>query len=45
MKFSRTYCVIKKAPPDLGEHTKDILHNDLKLSPEEIQKLEDEEFI
>jgi len=45
MKFSRTSCEIKKAPPDLGEHTKDILHNDLKLSPEEIQKLEDEEFI
>jgi formyl-CoA transferase len=45
MKFSRTPCEIKEAPPDLGEHTKDILRDDLKLSPEEIQELQDEEFI
>ena len=40
MKFSRTPCEIKKAPPDLGAHTKDILRDNLKLSPEEIQKLQ-----
>jgi len=45
MKFSRTPCEIKEAPPDLGEHTRDILRDDLKLSPEEIQELQDEEFI
>ncbi len=45
MKFSRTPCEIKEAPPDLGEHTRDILRDDLKLSPEEIQELQDEAFI
>ncbi len=45
MKFSRTPCEIKEAPPDLGEHTRDILRDDLKLSPGEIQELQDEEFI
>ena len=45
MKFSRTPCQIKKASPDLGEHTMDILRDDLKLSPEEIQELQDEGFI
>ena len=45
MKFSRTPCEITKAPPDLGEHTEDILLNDLKLSPEEIQALHDDALI
>lgn len=45
MKFSRTPCQIKNAPPDLGEHTRDILRDDLKLSSEEIQKFQDEGFI
>lgn len=39
MKFSRTPCEIKKASPDLGEHTHEILEEMLGLSPEEIDNL------
>ena len=39
MKFSRTPCEIKKASPDLGEHTHEILEKMLGLSPEEIDSL------
>jgi crotonobetainyl-CoA:carnitine CoA-transferase CaiB-like acyl-CoA transferase len=45
MKFSRTPCEITNAPPDLGEHTKEILRDDLNLSPEDIQVLQDEALI
>jgi CoA:oxalate CoA-transferase len=42
MKFSRTPCRIEKASPDLGEHTREILGNQLGLLPEEIEKLKEE---
>lgn len=42
MKFSRTPCNIKKASPDLGEHTHEILKERLSLSLEDIAKLKEE---
>jgi CoA:oxalate CoA-transferase len=45
MKFSRTPCKIKKASPDLGEHTKDILMKHLNFSQVDIEKLKEEGLI
>jgi len=42
MKFSRTPCQIEKACPDLGEHTQEILTDQLNLSPDEIEKMRKE---
>jgi len=45
MKFSRTACQIEKASPDIGEHTREILTDQLNLSPAEIEKLREEGVI
>ena len=45
MKFSRTPCQIKKAAPDLGEHTRNILTEQLGFSADEIENLEEMEVI
>jgi len=45
MKFSRTRCQIKKASPDLGDHTNEILTEMLDLSPKEIEELKKERAI
>ncbi|RLB29088.1 MAG: CoA transferase [Deltaproteobacteria bacterium] len=45
MKFSRTVCDIKKASPDLGEHTEEVLKDKLNLSSEEIGALKAEGVI
>jgi len=45
MKFSRTPCQIKKASPDLGDHTNEILTEMLNLSPKEIEELKKERAI
>lgn len=45
MKFSRTRCQIEKASPDLGEHTKQILTEQLNFSLAEIKKLSEDGVI
>jgi CoA:oxalate CoA-transferase len=45
MKFSRTPCQINKASPELGEHNKEILTDQLNFSEAEIEKLREEEVI
>jgi crotonobetainyl-CoA:carnitine CoA-transferase CaiB-like acyl-CoA transferase len=45
MKFSETPGEIRKPPPLLGQHTKEILKNLLEYSEEEIKQLEREEII
>ena len=45
MKFSRTSCRIKKACPELGEHTDRILCDELGLTAGEIEKLYEERII
>lgn len=39
MKFSRTPCSIESASPELGEHTDQVLSEELGLTSEEITKL------
>jgi CoA:oxalate CoA-transferase len=41
MKFSRTPCSIKKASPDIGEHTDEVLKEMLGMSVEDIKKLKE----
>jgi len=41
MKFSRTPCSIKKASPDLGEHTDEVLKEMLGMSVKDIRKLKE----
>ena len=41
MKFSRTPCSIKKASPDLGEHTDEVLKEMLGMSVKDIKKLKE----
>jgi CoA:oxalate CoA-transferase len=41
MKFSRTPCGIKKASPDIGEHTDEVLKEMLGMSVEDIKKLKE----
>jgi CoA:oxalate CoA-transferase len=41
MKFSRTPCSIKKASPDLGEHTDEVLKEMLGMSVADIKKLKE----
>ncbi|NIS70416.1 MAG: CoA transferase [Proteobacteria bacterium] len=45
MKLSRTPCQIEKASPDLGEHTEEILMEQLNLSEVDIEKLKKEGVI
>jgi CoA:oxalate CoA-transferase len=45
MKFTRTPCRIKKASPDLGEHSREILMEKLNLSLGEIEKLKEDGVI
>jgi len=45
MKFSRTPCQIKKACPDVGEHTEEILSGMLGMSPQNIETLRKEKAI
>jgi CoA:oxalate CoA-transferase len=42
MKFSRTPCQIVKASPDLGEHNKEILMDQVGLSLREFEKLKED---
>ena len=45
MKFSRTPCRIECGSPDLGEHTTEILAEQLKFSEEQIKRLKEEGVI
>jgi CoA:oxalate CoA-transferase len=45
MKFSRTPCRIECGSPDLGEHTTEILAEQLKFSEEQIKRLKEEDVI
>jgi CoA:oxalate CoA-transferase len=45
MKFSRTPCRIEKASPDLGQHTEEILTNQLNLTEDEIEDLKRDNVI
>ena len=45
MKLSRTPCRVDRAAPDLGEHTAEILTERLKLTREEIDRLQQEGVI
>lgn len=45
MKFSRTPLKIEHASPDLGEHTREIMLEELDFSPDEFTRLKDEGVI
>jgi CoA:oxalate CoA-transferase len=45
MKFSRTSCGIKKASPDLGQHTEEVLMDKLNYTEDEIEDLRKEKVI
>lgn len=45
MKFSRTPCRIEKASPDLGQHTEEILMEQLNLTEDEIEDLKKDKVI
>jgi CoA:oxalate CoA-transferase len=45
MKFSRTPCRIDKASPDLGQHTEEILMEQLNLTEDEIEDLKKDKVI
>jgi CoA:oxalate CoA-transferase len=45
MKFSRTACEIKKACPELGEHTEEVLTGELGLSENDITELQERNVI
>ncbi len=45
MKFSDTPCVIERHPPLLGEHTEEILQEELGFSHEEIRRLREQGVI
>ncbi|MFH1479702.1 MAG: CaiB/BaiF CoA-transferase family protein [Pseudomonadota bacterium] len=45
MKFSRTPVKIERASPDLGEHTREIMLEELDYSPDEFQRLKEEGVI
>ena len=45
MKFSRTPLKIERASPDLGEHTREIMLEELNYSPDEFQRLKEEGVI
>ena len=45
MKFSRTPCAIRKAGPELGEHTDEVLTELQGLSEDELKRLREDEVI
>ena len=44
-KFSDTPAVVKRAPPTLGQHTGEVLKQDLGMDDESIQSLREQKII